>query len=108
MPTQASGRILVPDMSVSAANTPAASLRVRRSARTVSPRGRCGGSSWTPLPRAGSGRLTLTSALAAATGLLPATELARRQRELKLERLDVEASLARLARVVRLVPVSTR
>ena len=47
-------------------------------------------------------------ALAAATGLLPAPELAHRQRELKLERLDVEASLACLARLVRAEPASRR
>jgi hypothetical protein len=47
-------------------------------------------------------------ALASATGLLPATELAHRQRELKLERLDVEAAFARLAQVVRVGPASRR
>jgi hypothetical protein len=47
-------------------------------------------------------------ALAAATGVLPASELVRRQRELRLERLEVAASLARLARVVGAGPVSRR
>ncbi|TML13974.1 MAG: hypothetical protein E6G31_06515 [Actinobacteria bacterium] len=44
-------------------------------------------------------------ALAAATNVLPASELVHRQHELSLERVDVAASLARLARVVRASPV---
>jgi len=109
MPTEASGRILVSDMSVSAAIAPAASPRVRRSApKRVAKR---------PVPRleldtiAARWQRALDAhqrALASATGLLPATELAHRQRELKLERLDIEASLARLARVARAEPASTR
>jgi hypothetical protein len=109
MPTEASGRILVCDMSVSAAITPAASPRVRRSARKRVAR--------RPVRRleldviAARWQRALDAhqrALAAATGLLSATELAHRQRELKLERLDVEASLACLARVVRAEPASRR
>ena len=47
-------------------------------------------------------------ALAAAAGILPALELVRRQSELRLERLNVAAALARLAQVVRLGPASRR
>jgi prophage DNA circulation protein len=47
-------------------------------------------------------------ALAAAAGILPALELVRRQSDLRLERLNVAAALARLAQVVRLGPASRR
>ena len=109
MPTEAIGRILVPAMSVSAAITPAASPRVRRSApRRVATR---------PARRLELDIIAAhwqrafdahQRALVAATGLLPATEVARRQRELKLERLDLEASLTRLVQVVGVGPASRR
>jgi hypothetical protein len=111
MPTEAIGRILVPAMSVSAAITPAAlaSPRVRRRApRRVATR---------PARRLELDIIAAhwqrafdahQRARVAATGLLPATEVARRQRELKLERLDLEASLTRLAQVVRVGPASRR
>ena len=120
MPAEARRWILIRTMSVSAPIARAASPRVRRAAparaaeslgerppRTPSPSTR-------PVRRLDLDAIAAhwerafdaeQRALAAATGILPASELVRRQHGLSLERVDVAASLARLARVVRASPV---
>jgi prophage DNA circulation protein len=77
MPTEASGWILVHDMSV-----------LRLELDTIAEH-------WQRALDADQ------RALAAAAGILPALELVGRQSELRLERLNVAAALARLAQVVR-------
>jgi hypothetical protein len=111
---------LVHKMSVSAAITPAASPRVRRTAVDRVAESLAEGRPEASTPLVQSLELDTISAhwqrafdagqraLAAATGVLPASELVRRQHELRQERLDVAASLARLARVVRAGPASRR
>jgi hypothetical protein len=123
MPREVSGWILVRKMSVSAVMTRAAPPRVRRTAPDRVAESLAEGRPETPRTFTRPvRRLELDilaahwerafdadqRALAAATGVLPASELVRRQRELRLERLEVAASLARLARVVGAGPVSRR
>jgi hypothetical protein len=115
--------MLVRKMSVSAAITRAASPRVRRTAPDRVAKSPAEDRPETPCTSTRPvGRFELDTiaahwqraldadqrALAAATGVLPASELVRRQSELRLERLDVAAALARLARVVRVGPASRR
>ena len=120
MPTEASGWILVPLMSVSAPIARVAPPRVRRAAPARAAeslgerRARTPSASTRPVRRLDLDAIAANwerafdaeqRALAAATNVLPASELVHRQHELSLERVDVAASLARLARVVRASPV---